>query len=78
VPWPFIGGKLTKVGHDSNDRLQYVDHLEGDGTSIFEHVCRMGLEGTVLKRADSVPGGTVQDQRTAGSWFYGVAQSFER
>jgi bifunctional non-homologous end joining protein LigD len=33
--------------------LVYVDHLEGDGPTIYEHACRMGLEGVVSKRADS-------------------------
>jgi bifunctional non-homologous end joining protein LigD len=33
--------------------LQYVDHLKGDGQAIFEHVCRMGLEGIVSKRVDA-------------------------
>jgi bifunctional non-homologous end joining protein LigD len=33
--------------------LQYVELLEGDGQMIFEHVCRMGLEGIVSKRAVS-------------------------
>ena len=34
--------------------LQYVEHLHGDGSMIFEEVCRMGLEGIVSKRADSI------------------------
>ena len=33
--------------------LQYVEFLEGDGATIFEHACRLGLEGIVCKRADS-------------------------
>ncbi|MER9677636.1 DNA ligase D [Mesorhizobium sp. M0045] len=33
--------------------LIYVDHLEGDGPTVFEHACEMGLEGIVSKRADS-------------------------
>jgi len=33
--------------------LVYVDHLKGDGRTIYEHACRMGLEGVVSKRADS-------------------------
>jgi bifunctional non-homologous end joining protein LigD len=27
-------------------------HLEGDGPIIFEHACKMGLEGIVSKRRD--------------------------
>jgi bifunctional non-homologous end joining protein LigD len=33
--------------------LIYVDHYEGDGPTVFEHACEMGLEGIVSKRADS-------------------------
>lgn len=33
--------------------LIYFDHLEGDGPTVFEHACEMGLEGIVSKRADS-------------------------
>jgi ATP-dependent DNA ligase len=33
--------------------LQFSDHLKGDGQEIFEHICRMGLEGIVSKRRDS-------------------------
>jgi ATP-dependent DNA ligase len=28
-------------------------HLDRDGVTVFEHVCRMGLEGIVSKRLDS-------------------------
>jgi hypothetical protein len=46
--------KLKKLlNRKGRDGLQYVDHLEGDGAAIFEHACRMGLEGIVSKRADS-------------------------
>lgn len=32
---------------------EYVEHLEGDGgPMIFEHLCRLGLEGIVSKRID--------------------------
>jgi ATP-dependent DNA ligase len=33
--------------------MRFAEHLEGDGQEIFEHVCRMGLEGIVSKRRDS-------------------------
>ena len=33
--------------------LVYVDFLEADGTRVFEHACRMGLEGIVAKRVDA-------------------------
>jgi bifunctional non-homologous end joining protein LigD len=31
----------------------YVDFLEANGKSVFEHACRMGLEGIVAKRVDA-------------------------
>jgi bifunctional non-homologous end joining protein LigD len=32
--------------------MQFSEHLEGDGQQIFEHVCKLGLEGIVSKRID--------------------------
>ncbi len=34
--------------------LIYVEYLEGDGARIFEHACKIGLEGIVAKRRHSV------------------------
>src|SRR3954452_24322496 len=34
------------------DGIEYVEHLEGDGAVIFEHACKLGLEGIVCKRID--------------------------
>jgi bifunctional non-homologous end joining protein LigD len=45
--------RLKKLLGRKRTALQYVEHLEGDGQEIFEHVCRMGLEGIVSKRSDS-------------------------
>jgi len=33
--------------------LVYVDYLEGDGQRVFEHACKLGLEGVVAKRRDA-------------------------
>jgi bifunctional non-homologous end joining protein LigD len=33
--------------------IQFVEHLTGDGPTVFDHVCRMGLEGIVSKRTDA-------------------------
>ena len=33
--------------------IQFVEHLMGDGPTVFEHVCRMGREGFVSKRTDA-------------------------
>jgi bifunctional non-homologous end joining protein LigD len=32
----------------------YVEYLEGDGARIFEHACKIGLEGIVAKRRNSI------------------------
>jgi bifunctional non-homologous end joining protein LigD len=40
---------LTKVGHG----IQWNEHIEGDGATIFRHACKLGLEGIVSKRKDS-------------------------
>lgn len=33
--------------------IEYVEHLTGDGKEIFEHACKLGLEGIVSKRVDA-------------------------
>ena len=33
--------------------IQFVEHLAHDGATVFEHACRMGLEGIVSKRRTS-------------------------
>jgi hypothetical protein len=30
------------------------EHMEGDGQTVFAHACKLGLEGIVSKRKDSV------------------------
>src|SRR5215475_6470362 len=40
---------LTKVGHG----IRWNEHIEGGGTTIFRHACKLGLEGIVSKRKDS-------------------------
>ena len=32
--------------------IVYNEHLDGDGAMIFQHACRLGLEGVVSKRRD--------------------------
>jgi bifunctional non-homologous end joining protein LigD len=33
--------------------IQFVEHVEAiDGATVFEHACRLGLEGIVSKRRD--------------------------
>ena len=33
--------------------IKYVEHIEGDGAAVLEHVCKLDLEGIVSKRADA-------------------------
>jgi len=42
--------ELTKAGLG----LRFNEHLEGDGPTVFSHACKMGLEGVVSKRKDSL------------------------
>lgn len=36
-----------------NGVLRYTDHLDVPGTDVYEHACRLGLEGVVSKRLGS-------------------------
>jgi bifunctional non-homologous end joining protein LigD len=44
--------QLARLLKTARDGLDYVEHLEGDGAKIFEHVCKLKLEGIVSKRVD--------------------------
>jgi bifunctional non-homologous end joining protein LigD len=38
---------------DRNDpRILFNEHIAADGAVVFDHACRMGLEGIVAKRLD--------------------------
>jgi len=41
------------LGRTNRPSIQFVEHLKGDGPTIFDHVCCMGLEGIVSKRIDA-------------------------
>ena len=41
------------IGRSKRRAIQFVEHLMGDGPTVFDHVCRMGLEGIVSKRVDA-------------------------
>ena len=46
--------RLAKlIGRSKRRAIQFVEHLVGDGPTVFDHVCRMGLEGIVSKRKDA-------------------------
>ena len=34
--------------------IRFNEHMEGDGPTVFAHACKMGLEGIVSKRKDSM------------------------
>src|SRR5947208_16442689 len=44
---------LKSVLQNASSTLVYVDYLEADGGRVFEHACRMGLEGIIAKRVDA-------------------------
>ena len=46
--------RLAKlIGKAKRRSIRFTEHLTGDGPTVFEHVCRMGLEGIVSKRSDA-------------------------
>ena len=45
--------RLAKTLANGAAAIVYNEHLEHNGAAVFEHACRMGLEGIVSKRLDS-------------------------
>ena len=46
--------RLAKMlGKAKRRSIQFVEHLTGDGPTVFRHVCQMGLEGIVSKRVNA-------------------------
>ena len=45
--------RLAKVLARAGNAIQFNKHLAHDGPTVFEHACRLGLEGIVSKRLDS-------------------------
>ena len=43
----------AKTGPKTWSAIRYGDHMVGDGPTIFDHVCRLGLEDIVSKRTDA-------------------------
>ena len=39
--------------YPSDAAIRLVEHLAGDGPTVFAHACRMQLEGIVSKRVDA-------------------------
>jgi hypothetical protein len=38
------------IGKSMRRSIRFVEHLTDDGSTVFDHVCRMGLEDIVSKR----------------------------
>jgi bifunctional non-homologous end joining protein LigD len=34
--------------------IRFNEHMEGDGPTVFAHACKLGMEGIVSKRKDSL------------------------
>jgi bifunctional non-homologous end joining protein LigD len=51
---PLLGRKkrLAKLLAKDRPGLQFVEHVDGDGPMVFDHACKLGLEGIVSKRID--------------------------
>ena len=46
--------RLAKLlGKSQRRAMRFVEHLAGDGPTVFRHVCKLGLEGIVSKRTDA-------------------------
>ena len=45
--------RLAKLLARGGEAITYNEHLNHDGALVFEHACRMGLEGIVSKRIGS-------------------------
>ncbi len=41
------------VGNAEAAGIRYSEPLTGDGRAIFEHACKLGLEGIVSKRVNA-------------------------
>jgi len=41
---------LAKLLRRAKPGIRYSEHIVGDGAEIFEHACKLGLEGIVSKR----------------------------
>ena len=38
---------------DTSRHSVFCEHIGGDGATVLEHACKLGLEGIVSKRADA-------------------------
>jgi bifunctional non-homologous end joining protein LigD len=45
--------RLASIVAKASPGIRFNEHIEGDGSTVFAHACKMGLEGIVSKRKDS-------------------------
>ena len=45
--------RIAKMVARAGNAITYNEHLAHDGPGVFEHACRLGLEGIVSKWLDS-------------------------
>ena len=51
-PWEIRRATLTRLLRKAIPGIRLSEHLDGDGETIFRHVCKLGAEGIVAKRRD--------------------------
>jgi bifunctional non-homologous end joining protein LigD len=44
--------KLRRLLAKASGGIRFVEHIELDGPIVFQHACKLGLEGIVSKRRD--------------------------
>jgi ATP-dependent DNA ligase len=45
---------LASIVAKASAGIRFNEHIEGDGPTVFAHACKLGLEGIVSKRKDSI------------------------
>jgi len=45
---------LASIVAKATPGIRFNEYMEGDGPTVFAHACKMGLEGIVSKRKDSM------------------------
>ncbi|HET8679954.1 MAG TPA: DNA polymerase ligase N-terminal domain-containing protein, partial [bacterium] len=55
---------LAQLLKDSDERIRYSDHVEGNGEEFFRRSCAMSLEGILSKRKDGV-----YESGRSGQWL---------
>jgi bifunctional non-homologous end joining protein LigD len=52
-PWDVRKAMLTALLQNTGGGIRLSEHLDGaDGATVFQHACKLGLEGIVAKRRD--------------------------